>query len=191
MATKDDIISLPHPSLRTRSQKVGFVSDEIRQLIEDMKQATLDWEASRKHEVGVALAAVQINRLKRVVILRNNHDDRNDTSFTVLLNPEIVKYEGDIIKDHEGCLSVKDLYGLVPRYDRVKVKALDENGREVRITAEGFLARTLQHEIDHTNGIVYIDRIKDDPEAFFNLDEDGHLHPVKHEEVAASSILWE
>ena len=190
-ATKEDIIALPHASLRTRSTRVGLVDDSIKDLIKRMEDATLDWEASRKHEVGVALAAVQINELKRVVILRNNHDDRNDKTFTVLINPEIVKTEGPIVKDHEGCLSIKNLYGYVPRYDKVKVKALDENGHEIRLTAEGFLARTLQHEIDHTNGIVYIDHIKDDPEAFFNLDEQGHLIPVDYEEVSKSTILWE
>jgi peptide deformylase len=191
MAKKEDIITLPHSSLRTRSKRVGVVSDEIRQLIRDMEEATLDWEASRKHEVGVALAAVQINQLYRVVILRNNYDDREDKSFTILINPEIVKYEGKQVRDYEGCLSIKNLYGFVPRYEKVKVKALDVDGREFRITAEGFLARTLQHEIDHTNGIVYIDHIKDDREAFFQLDDDGHLQPEDYDAVASNSLLWE
>jgi peptide deformylase len=190
MSKKEDIITLPHASLRTRSKKVGYVSDDVLALIKDMQDATLDWEDSRKHEVGVALAAVQINRLDRVVIIRNNCDDKNDKTFSVLINPVIVKYEGDLIKDYEGCLSIKNLYGNVPRYDRVKVKAKDLDGKEFRITAEGFMARTLQHEIDHTNGIVYIDHIKDDPDAFFNLDEEGHLHPVDYEQVSKSTILW-
>ena len=99
-----------------------------------MEDATLDWEESRKHEVGVALAAVQINQLHRVVIIRNNCDDKNDRTFTVLINPEIVKYEGDMIRDYEGCLSIKNLYGYVPRYDKVKVKALGLDGKEFRIT---------------------------------------------------------
>lgn len=190
MVNKKDIIALPHASLRTRSKKVGFVTDEILALIKDMENATLDWEASRKHEVGVALAAVQINKLYRVVIIRNNCDNKEDKTFTVLINPEIVKYDGDIVADYEGCLSIKNLYGHVPRYERVKVRAQDINGKEFRITAEGFMARTLQHEIDHTNGIVYIDHIKDDPEAFFNLDEEGHLHPEDYEKVSKDSLLW-
>lgn len=190
MATKEDIIALPHASLRTRSKKVGFISDEVKQLIEDMKTATLDWEASRKHEVGVALAAVQINQLWRVVIIRNNCDDREDKTFTVFINPEITKYEGDKLEDYEGCLSIKNLYGKVPRYEKVKVKALDEQGREFRVSAEGFMARVLQHEIDHTNGIVYIDHIKDNPEAFYNLDDEGHLEPVDYATVSQNSLLW-
>jgi peptide deformylase len=191
MATKNDIITLPHASLRSRSKKVGFISDEVRSLIEDMKSATLDWEASRKHEVGVALAAVQINRLSRVVIIRNNFDNPKDKTFTVLINPEVTKAEGDITYDYEGCLSIKNLYGFVPRYSKVKVKAIDEEGHEFRMTAEGFMARILQHEIDHTNGIVYIDHIKDDKEAFFQLDEEGHLNPINHDTVIKDSLLWQ
>lgn len=191
MATQKDIIALPHKSLRTRSKRIGYISDEVKKIIDDMESATIDWENSRKHEVGVALAAVQINQLYRIVIIRNNCDDKNDKTFTVLINPEIVKYEGDILRDHEGCLSIRNLYGHVPRYERVKVKAQDLEGREFRITADGFMARTLQHEIDHTNGIVYIDHIKDDRDAFFDLDEEGHLHPVDYEKVSANSLLWE
>ena len=190
MSSKEAIITLPHKSLRTRSKKVGYISDEILALVKNMEDATLDWEASRKHEVGVALAAVQINQLHRVVIVRNNCDDKNDRTFMVLINPEIVKYEGEMVRDYEGCLSIKNLYGYVPRYDKVKVKALDLKGKEFRITAEGFMARTLQHEIDHTNGVVYIDHIKDDKEAFFNLDEEAHLIPVSYDEVSKSTILW-
>lgn len=191
MATKDDIITLPHASLRTRSKKVGFISDETHKLIADMKSATLDWEATRKHEVGVALAAVQINKLSRVIIVRNDFDNPKDKTFTVLINPEITKYEGEMTPDYEGCLSIKNIYGFVPRYNKVKVKALDEEGREFRMTTEGFVARILQHEIDHTNGIVYIDHIKDDKEAFFKLDDEGHLHPLEYEPVIKDSLLWE
>jgi peptide deformylase len=73
----------------------------------------------------------------------------------------------------------------------VKVKAFDINGNEFRVTAEGFLARVFQHEIDHTNGILFIDHIKDVPDAFFTLDKDGHLKEVDYDKnVKNSSILW-
>ena len=189
---KDDIITLPHPSLRKRSKKVGLVSPEISKLISNMEAATLDWEDSRAHEVGVALAAVQIDNLLRVVVVRNNFDDKSDKTFQVFINPEITKYEGKQIEDFEGCLSVKDLYGKVKRYERVKVKALDASGQPLRLTAEGFLARVFQHEIDHTNGIVFIDHIKDDTSAFFKLDDDGHLEPLNYDlAVASNKDLWE
>jgi peptide deformylase len=191
MSTKDKIITLPHKSLRKRSVKVGIVSDEIKKIIHDMEAATIDWENSRKHELGVALAAVQMNNLLRIVIVRDNFDDKKNTDFNVFINPVITKYEGKIVEDYEGCLSIKDVYGLVPRYEKVKVKSLDINGNEFRVTAEGFLARIFQHEIDHTNGILFIDHIKNDPEAFYNLDNKGQLIGLDYEkDVKKNNILW-
>jgi peptide deformylase len=188
---KDDIITLPKESLRMRSQKVGIITPEILKLAEDMKAATMDWEASRDHEVGVALAAVQVDKLYRIVVIRNDFDNKDDRSFSVFINPVIVKQEGDIVEDFEGCLSVKDIYGKVPRYTKVKVKALGIDGKEFRVTAEGFLARVFQHEIDHTNGIVFIDHIKDDPEAFYQLMPDGKLAPLDYDkDIRENSILW-
>lgn len=189
--TKNDIISLPNPHLRQRSQKVGIVDEQIKNLIEGMKLATIDWEESREHEVGVALAAVQVDQLYRIVVIRNDFDNKDDHTFTVFINPVITKYEGAVEEDYEGCLSVPDVYGKVPRHTKVRVKAMDEDGKEFRVTAEGFLARIFQHEIDHTNGIVFIDHIKDDPKAFFKLKDDGHLQELDYEkDIKASSILW-
>lgn len=190
--TKDDIITLPNNHLRQRSQKINFITPEVEALINDMQNATIDWEASRNHEVGVALAAIQIDRPKRVVVVRNDFNNKDDHSFTVFINPVITKYEGEIEKDYEGCLSVRDVYGLVPRYTKVRIKALDVNGKEFRVTAEGFLARIFQHEIDHTNGIVFIDHIKDDPEAFYRLMPNGELQKLDYEkEIKSSKDLWE
>jgi peptide deformylase len=191
MMTKDDIIALPNPHLREKSQRVGVITDEVKQVIEDMESATIDWDRSRAHEVGVALAAVQIDQLYKIVVVRNNFDDKNDTTFTVFINPEITKFDGKIVDDFEGCLSVPNIYGKVPRYEKVKVKALDITGREFRVTAEGFLARIFQHEIDHTNGIVFIDHIKDNPEAFHQLDDDGKLQPLDYDKDIKDNVdLW-
>ncbi len=156
-----------------------------------MKAATLDWEDSRDHEVGVALAAVQVDKLLRIIVVRNDFDNKKNREFTVFINPSIAKFEGKIEEDFEGCLSVSDIYGKVPRYDRVKVDAVSEDGRKFRVTAEGFLARVFQHEIDHTNGIVFIDHIRDKPEAFYRLGEDGKLGPLDYEkEVKDNPTLW-
>ena len=87
---KDRIITLPNAHLRQRSQKVGIVTDQIKQIVEQMQASTLDWEASRAHEVGVALAAVQIDQLYRIVVIRNNFDDKNDHGFRVFINPMIL-----------------------------------------------------------------------------------------------------
>ena len=190
--TKDDIITLPDPHLRERSQKVTFVTPEIEKIIADMEAATIDWEASRKHEVGVALAAVQINQLKRIVVVRNDFNNKDDHGFTVFINPEITKYEGQIEKDYEGCLSVRNVYGLVPRYTKVRVKATGVDGKEFRVTAEGFLARIFQHEIDHTNGIVFVDHIRDQEDAFFTLTDSGELAATDYAtHIAHNAELWE
>jgi peptide deformylase len=190
-APRDLIISLPNPALRQTSQRVGLITPEITELITNMKAATLDWEDHREHEVGVALAAVQIGILQRVVIVRSDIDNREDRRFHVFINPEITKKEGELVTDLEGCLSVPGMYGQVPRYNKVRVKALDENGKEFRVTAEGFLARVFQHEIDHTKGKVYIDYIKDNAEAFFKLDTDGKIKPLDYDkDIANNNLLW-
>jgi peptide deformylase len=190
--TKDDIITLPNPHLRQKSQRVGIITPEIRQIVDDMKAATVDWDESREHEVGVALAAVQIDRLYRVVIVREDHSDKQNHNFTVFINPQITKHEGVIEAGFEGCLSVPNIYGKVPRHTKVRIKALDLKGKEFRVTAEGFLARIFQHEIDHTKGIVFIDHIKEDPKAFFQLRaDDGKLEALDYEkDIKNNTDLW-
>ncbi len=185
---KEDIIILPHKSLRTRSQKVGVITDDILALVDDMKAATLDWERSRNHEITVGLAAVQVNKLLRIFILRDREE--ND-SFVTFINPEITKYEGEIIKDYEGCLSIQNIYGLVPRHETVRVRATNLNGKLFNMKAKGDLARIIQHETDHTNGVVFIDHIKESPESFFRLDEDGNLKELDYEkDVKNNQKLW-
>jgi peptide deformylase len=188
---KEDIITLPNAHLREKSAKIRDLTPELSTLIDNMTAAALDWEASRPHEISAALAAVQIDALERVVIIRSDFEDKESNEFTTLINPEIVKYEGKLVEDYEGCLSVKDVYGKVPRYSKIRVKAINAEGQEVRFKAEGFLARVIQHEIDHTNGIVFIDHIKDDVKAFYRLDDKGELEPLNYDEhVKDNSILW-
>jgi peptide deformylase len=188
--TRDDIITLPNSHLRQRSNKVREITNETRQLIDDMLAATLDWEESRPHEVAVALAAVQIDRLERVVIVREDFENKENKNFIVLINPEIVKKEGEIITDHEGCLSVKDVYGQVPRHEKVRVRAIDITGHEIRLRSPNpFIARILQHEIDHTNGICFVDHIADQKKSFFILTDKGDLEPYSYEKVVQSGIL--
>lgn len=188
---KEDIIILPNPHLRDKSAKVRDLDDKTLKLIDDMTSAALDWEASRPHEISAALAAVQIDALERVVIVRSDFEDKGSNEFTTLINPEIVKYEGKLVEDYEGCLSVKDIYGKVPRYTKIRVKAVNTDGQEVRFKAEGFLARVIQHEIDHTNGIVFIDHIKETVDAFYTLDAKGELEPLDYDtHIKDNHILW-
>ena len=189
---KSDIIKLPNPNLRKRSKKITSITPKIKQLIKDMESATLDWEDSRDHEVGVALAAVQLNSMQRLIIVRKDFDDKKNRTFFVLINPEIKSHSKEISEDYEGCLSISDVYGLVPRYKSVEIKALDENGKEVELKADGFLSRVLQHEIDHTKGKVFIDHIKDNKKSFFRLNKEGKLEPLDYEkEIRKNSILWQ
>ena len=189
---KEAIITLPNPHLRQKSTRVHVITDDVKQLITAMTDASLDWEDSRPHEISAALAAVQVDRLERVVIVRGDFDDKTNREFIPLINPEIVKGEGPLIEDYEGCLSVNGFYGKVPRYSKVRVKALDVTGNEVRIKAEGFLARVLQHEIDHTNGIVFVDHIHEKKDAFYRLNEKGELDPLDYDTyVKDNHDLWD
>ncbi len=189
---KESIIALPDPRLRERSKKVHVVTPEILELVDNLTNVALDWEDTRPHEISAAISAVQIGHMDRVVIIRSDFDDKAVRDFTALINPQIVKFEGDIVYDYEGCLSVPDVYGKVPRHTKVRVKAVDIDGNEVRFKAEDFLARIIQHEIDHINGIVFIDHIRDNKDAFYKLDNKGELRPLDYEKyVKNNSILWD
>jgi peptide deformylase len=181
---------LPDERLRQRSAKVHVVTEETLQLINNMLAATLDWEASRPHEIAVALAAVQIGALERVVIIREDFEDKANQNFVVLINPEIVKKEGKIVTDQEGCLSVPDVYGLVPRHEKVRVRAIGVDGREIRLKSPNpFVARILQHEIDHCNGKCFVDHITHQHQAFSVLTGKGDLVPIAYEKVQKMGIL--
>lgn len=189
---KEAIITLPNPHLREKSAKITEITEEVKTLITNMTDAALDWEASRPHEISAALAAVQIDSMHKAVIIRSDFDNKESNEFTALINPEIVKYEGKLVEDYEGCLSVSSVYGHVPRYSKIRVRAINIEGQEVRFKAEGFLARVIQHEIDHTNGIVFIDHIKDAPKAFYTLDDKGELEPLDYDtHIKDNRILWD
>lgn len=188
---KEDIIALPNPHLRQKSVKVTSITPDILKLVRDMTDVALDWEDSRPHEISAALAAVQIDRSEKVIIVRSNLEDKGVRDFTALINPQIIKLEGKIVEDFEGCLSVPGVYGKVPRHDKIRAKALDIDGNEVRFKADGFLSRTIQHEIDHINGIVFIDHIRDKKDAFYKLDEEGELQPLDYDKyIKDNDVLW-
>lgn len=189
MASRTDIITLPHADLRKKSARVRVITDETLKLIDDMVEAALDWEDSRPHEVAVALAAVQIDKLERIIIIRADFEDKTNREFAVLINPKITKKEGTPVVEHEGCLSVSDVYGLVPRWPNVRVRGLGIDGKEIRLKADGFLSRVLQHEIDHTNGLTFVDHIDDQKDAFFALNAEGELEHVGYDQVKASGIF--
>lgn len=132
--------------LREKSLLVKEITTEILNLIRDMAETMYT-------DSGVGLAAPQVGISKRIIII-----DEEKEGLMVLVNPEIIKSEGEII-DEEGCLSIPGIYSDVKRSSKVTVKALNENGDKIEITKEGLIARALQHEIDHLNGVLFIDKI--------------------------------
>jgi peptide deformylase len=189
MSAKDSIIILPNQSLRQKSKRVPVITPEIKDVIKKMVDATVDWEDSREHEVGVALAAIQIDKPYRVVIVRNDFENKENKDFSVFINPEIVKLEGELEEDYEGCLSVTDIYGKVPRYNKARLRALDQDGNPIRVKVSGFLARVFQHEVDHTNGIMFVDHIKGKKDAFYKLTDDGKLKQLDYETVEKENVF--
>ena len=185
------IITTPDPRLREKSRKVSTITPEVLDVIAKMRELSLDWEKEHPYELSAAMAAPQMGVNKRIIIIRDDMEDKKNASFTALINPEVIRAEGKIIEDYEGCLSVPSIYGMVPRASKVRVKALLEDGTEVRIKATDELARTLLHEIDHLDGILFIDRIKDKKDAFYLMNDKGDLEPVDYEkEIEGNKNLF-
>lgn len=138
--------------LRKKCRPVDVIDSRITTLLDDMKE-------TMEQANGVGLAAPQVGILKRVVVI-----DVGD-GLIELINPEIVEAVGSVT-DVEGCLSVPGKYGTVTRAQRVTVKALDRNGKEFTKTGEGMLAKAFCHELDHLDGVVFVDKVEEyiDPE---------------------------
>lgn len=135
------------PVLRKISKEVREVTPRIRDLIGDMKDTMY-------HANGVGLAAPQVGILKRVIVVDINMEEKDPHVF---INPVITKTEGTC-NGTEGCLSVPGLFGYVDRPERITVEYLDENGEAKTLEAEDFFARAICHEVDHLNGILFIDK---------------------------------
>ncbi|MBQ1528116.1 peptide deformylase [Candidatus Saccharibacteria bacterium] len=186
-----DIVTTPDPRLRQKCRKVNKITDEALEIIAEMRKASLEWEKSHPYELSAAMAAPQLGFDRRIIIVRDDLNDKKNKTFTALVDPEVIKTEGKIESDFEGCLSVPAIYGKVPRPTKVKIKAMLEDGTPVRVKAEDSLARTLLHEIDHLNGVLFIDHIKDDPKAFFRMNDKGDLEPVNYDtEIKDNKTLW-
>ena len=139
------ILTGSHPVLRSKSSAVKKINQAVLKLLEDMAETMYEYK-------GVGLAAPQIGINRRLLVL-----DPGEERLMKLINPRLVEMEGTEAGP-EGCLSLPGLYGEVPRAASVVVEALDPAGKPLRIEAEGFLARILQHEIDHLEGTLFIDR---------------------------------
>lgn len=149
-----EIKKYPDPVLRAKTNRVEAIDGEIQRLIDDMAETMYA-------APGVGLAANQVGvslQLAVIDIGEAEEDGPKKRRLVVLINPEMVSMEGSIVSE-EGCLSVPDFSDKVKRAARVKVKAQDRTGKSFEIEAEGLMAKALQHEIDHLNGIVFIDRL--------------------------------
>ncbi len=152
------IAQLGNPVLRQRSVEVeNILADECQQLITRMLLAVS--EAG-----GVGIAAPQIHRSERIFIMcskpNNRYPDAPLMSPTAIINPEILECSLEKEKDWEGCLSVPSLRGLVPRHKKIKVRYFDLHGKEQLEELTGFIARIFQHELDHLNGLTFIDQLE-------------------------------
>jgi peptide deformylase len=146
-----EILTYPDDFLRQPTKPVEVVDEGIREIIENM--ADTMYEAP-----GVGLAAIQAG-IDKSIIVYDPAADADKRAYQVLINPEIVSYEGETVSENEGCLSVPDYRSDVRRAETVVVEGLDRQGKPVRIEGEGILSVILQHEIDHLRGILFIDRI--------------------------------
>ncbi|MCJ7567934.1 MAG: peptide deformylase [Anaerolineales bacterium] len=152
-----EIVTPPNQTLRKRAQKVHRITPEIDQLIDDLIE-------TMRVAPGVGLAAPQIDVGMRVIIVEYAEDSEDPDApekpakLYAVINPEITRTSKERVLGNEACLSLPGYFGEVERYERVTVKGLNRHGQDFKLRAKGWLARIFQHEIDHIEGILYIDR---------------------------------
>lgn len=151
-----EIKKYPNPILKKKSQKVKKITSEIENLGQEMIKIMA------KNE-GVGLAAPQIGKLKRIIIVQpikeGFSEGRDKKKPQVFINPKIIKKSKKTIIDEEGCLSFPGLFLKIKRAKEIEIEALDEKGEKINYKAQGLPARIIQHEIDHLDGILFIERI--------------------------------
>jgi len=158
MAQQREITELGNPVLRQKAQSVENISDtDIQELIDDLVVTAT--EAS-----GVGIAAPQVSESLRIFIIAGaaspRYPDAPETETKVIINPEIVSVSDDVEKDWEGCLSIPGIRALVPRHKSVRAVYRDRNNNQVEDSFSGFEARVFQHEYDHIDGVVFLDRVE-------------------------------
>ncbi len=152
-----EIVTPPNPTLRQRAKNIRNITPAIESLIGDMIE-------TMRAAKGVGLAAPQVDIGQRVIVVEygegseDPEKENKPAKLYVVVNPEIVRHSKETILGNEACLSIPGYYGEVVRYEKVTVKGLDRNGKTFRLKPKGWLARIFQHEIDHINGVLFIDR---------------------------------
>ena len=148
-----EIITLPHPTLRRKAHKVTDFGHELQTVVDDMVE-------TMRQAPGVGLAATQVNVPLRIIVVEygSEEDEEAPKKLYIVINPEITRPSPETILGTEGCLSVPGIVGEVERVEALTVKGLSRRGQPITIKAKGWLARIFQHEIDHLDGIVFVDR---------------------------------
>ncbi|MBL1320327.1 MAG: peptide deformylase [Methylophaga sp.] len=152
-----EILQLGDPRLRKAAKPIEAITAQHQILFDDL----LDFVVSRQ---GAGIAAPQVGLSERFFIMASKPNERYPNAPNmepiVIINPEIISHSDNLVEDWEGCLSIPGIRGLVPRYSSVTVKYLSRSGEEIKTRYSGFIARIFQHEIDHLNGAVFLDRIE-------------------------------
>ena len=162
------ILTFPNSLLRKKAKPIKIIDNELKDLIVNMTDTL-------KQAQGVGLAANQVGVLKRLCIIKSSPDE----DYKAYINPEIIKKTGTRFVN-EGCLSFPEYNGIVKRSISITARYLYETGGKIKITAEELLSQALEHEIDHLNGILFIDHLKEHEKLHKNGIEDGHHnHDVK------------
>ena len=184
MATRK-ILLCTDPVLRRKAERVRKVDDKVRALLDDMVETMIE-------APGIGLAAPQVGEGKRCIVVRDRADSEEERVYRIV-NPRVHKREGEQT-GYEGCLSLPTLQGEVSRPMQVTVSGLNEQGEPIKVTAEGLLARALLHEIDHLDGVLFIDRAEPDSIGWMipdETEEDGYRldHATIPEVMAAFERL--
>jgi peptide deformylase len=182
-----EIVTLPDPILRQKARPVTRFDDDLQKLIDDMIE-------TMRVANGVGLAGPQVNQPIRLTVIETlpevdeeGNEIEDSRQLFVIVNPEIVWSSRDVVDGIEGCLSIPGYVGEVSRHDSIRVRAQDRHGKKIRLRLKGWTARIFQHEIDHLNGVLYIDRLTD-PENLWTEEEfNAQLEEEEEEETALVS----
>ena len=170
------VARIGHPVIRAAAKPVppeAFRDPLFQKLVDDMRETMYEYE-------GVGLAGPQVHESWRIAVIEVPGDDersRAEVPFMVLVNPVVTPLVETKTVDYEGCLSLPDLRGPVLRYDRVRLEAWDRQAKPYTLEVDGFFARVIQHECDHLDGGVYLDRMADMRSLSFIKEFEDHVHP--------------
>ena len=151
------VARIAHPVLRTPAQpvpKTAFKNPLFQKLVDDMRETMYEYE-------GVGLAAPQVHEGIRLFVARLDTDEEAESpELVTIVNPEILPVGSEVVEDWEGCLSIPDIRGRVPRAREIRIRAFDRHGERLELRAHDFPARVVQHETDHLDGILFFDRMR-------------------------------